>query len=788
MIKKFIFTFVLCTGLIAGSLYPMPKRALAQTETVVAFPGAEGFGAQSVGGRGGNVIEVTNLNDSGQGSFRACVTAQGPRTCVFRVGGTITTESKIVVTNPYLTIAGQTAPGGGITIRAAQSYYEEPLIISTHNVIIRFVRFRAGASAIPNSSRRSLTINNGAYNVIIDHCSFSWATDQPLLLSDGAHDITIQWSIISEALAHSTHFEGGVFREHSTGLSVSGKNYNSTAQTGNITIHHNLLAHNGGRNPQNAGFGLEDVVNNVIYNWGGQGFTTQDLHANVPSNIVNNYFQPGPNTSSYEIKASHVNPLMTGPQIYVSGNLGPHRTTDTQPNSNIVGNDSRIFMVTGRFPAPAVTTTSAVRAYQDVLAKAGTRLPMLDAVDKRILEEAKRGEGRIIDCVSANELRAPINCATRVHLTLTDYNKYRIYDPIDQTGWPVLAVGTPTQDSDHDGMPDSWEADHGLNPNVFDGEQDQNGNGYTNIEEYLDDLASPPGATTLILPSGSLNTKFPTYTWQRVFAATRYHLWVNAPSGNGYIKQWYEASAVCSSNTCSVTPAVPLSSGTYTWWIRASNFAGDAPWSRDMSFSLPDPPGAATVISPSENIIDTTPTYTWNKVNDATWYYLWVNAPSSNGYIKQWYEASAVCDNNTCAVTPDVELGTGIHTWWIRTWNVGDYGPWSDGMSFSPPGPPGAATLISPSENLSNPTPIYTWNKISDASWYYLWVSKVNADGSLTTVHSKWYDASTVCSDATCSFMPEVTLSAGEYRWWIQTWNDVGYGPWSSFESFTISP
>src|SRR5919106_7083867 len=170
MVQKLFFALVLCSGLISGSLYPMPGRALAQSGAVVAFPGAEGFGAQSVGGRGGKVIEVTNLNDSGPGSLRACVAAQGPRICVFRIGGTITTQSEIVVTNPYLTIAGQTAPGGGITLRAAQSYHEEPFVISTHDVIIRFVRFRAGASAIPNSSRRSLTINNGAYNVILDHC------------------------------------------------------------------------------------------------------------------------------------------------------------------------------------------------------------------------------------------------------------------------------------------------------------------------------------------------------------------------------------------------------------------------------------------------------------------------------------------------------------------------------------------------------------------------------------------------------------------------------------------
>ena len=455
---------------------------------VVAFPGAEGFGAQSLGGRGGTVIEVTNLNDSGSGSLRACVEARGPRICVFRVGGTITTQSEIIAANPYLTIAGQTAPGGGITLRASQNYHEEPFVISTHDVIIRFVRFRAGASATPNSSRRSMTVNFGAYNVILDHCSFSWATDQPLLLIDGVHNVTIQWSIISEGLALSTHFEDGSFEEHSTGLSVSGKNYNSTAQTGNITIHHNLLAHNGGRNPQNAGYGLEDVVNNVIYNWGRQAFTTQDLQADVPTNIVNNYFKAGIDSIGYEVQAHHNNKSMMGPRIYLSGNIGPNRSDDTQPNISIVKPGDRDFLVESPFPAPPVTTTTAKQAYQDVLANAGARVPSLDAVDKRIIEEVKLGGGRIIDCVSVNELTSPISCAARVYLSSSDYTRYGIHDPLDDMGWPVLAAGTPPQDSDHDGMPDNWETSHGLNPNADDSAQDRDGDGYTNLEEYLNDL------------------------------------------------------------------------------------------------------------------------------------------------------------------------------------------------------------------------------------------------------------------------------------------------------------
>ncbi|HLO15125.1 MAG TPA: hypothetical protein VK206_09870, partial [Anaerolineales bacterium] len=308
-------------------------------------------------------------------------------------------------------------------------------------------------------------------------------------LIDGVHDVTIQWSIISEGLSSSTHFEGS-FIAHSTGLSVSGKNFHSTAETGNISIHHNLIAHNGGRNPQNAGVGLEDVVNNVIYNWGRQAFGTQDLQANVPSNVVNNYFKIGFNTRGYEIIARHVNQQMTGPRIYVRGNLGPHRISDTQPDFNVVKPEDRIFIVNEPFPAAPVITTTAQQAYADVIAKAGTRIPMMDAVDKRIIEEVKRGEGRIIDCVSATELTSPIDCATRVYLSRTDYTKYGINDPLDDKGWPILDAGTPPQDSDHDGMPDNWEIAHHLNPNLDDSAQDRNGDGYTNIEEYINGLVS----------------------------------------------------------------------------------------------------------------------------------------------------------------------------------------------------------------------------------------------------------------------------------------------------------
>lgn len=179
------------------------RERAATASSVPAFPGAEGFGANSVGGRGGRVIEVTNLDDSGPGSLRAAIEADRPRTVVFRVGGTIELQSGLEITNPFITIAGQTAPGGGITLRNDPSNADTSLKIETHDVVIRYIRSRPGPSTELHGTLDAITIGNqegGTYNVIVDHSSFSWATDEVVNSWYDAHDITIQWSIVSEGL------------------------------------------------------------------------------------------------------------------------------------------------------------------------------------------------------------------------------------------------------------------------------------------------------------------------------------------------------------------------------------------------------------------------------------------------------------------------------------------------------------------------------------------------------------------------------------------------------------
>jgi glycoside hydrolase-like protein len=333
--------------------------------------------------------------------------------------------------------------------------------------------------------------------------------------------------------------------------------------------------------------------------------------------------------------------------------------------------------------------------------------------------------------------------------------------------------------------------------NKLGGTSPGNGN-FTTGEVYT--VNKPPEAATLISPSGNMGTDFmPTYTWNEISNATWYYLWVSKVNDNGSLTtvhtKWYDASLVCSRTTCTITPiGVTLSSGNYRWWIQTWNEGGYGPWSSLMDFSLPaiPPPGEATLVSPNGSIADTTPTYTWNKVNNATWYYLWVSRVNGDGSLTtvhtKWYDSPVVCGPSSCSIAPaGVTLSSGNYRWWIQTWNDGGYGPWTSAMNFSLEAP-GAATLVSPNGSIAATTPDYTWNKVNDSTWYYLWVSRVNGDGSLTTVYAKWYTSAEACSAGICSITPDVALSAGDYRWWIQTWNEAGYGPWSSFKNFTLSP
>lgn len=440
---------------IAGWL-PASDLQAVPAGAVKAFPTAEGFGAVAQGGRGGRVLEVTNLNDSGPGSLRAALAAAGPRTVVFRTGGTIVLRSPIRITEPYLTVAGQTAPGGGIAIRNDPVNTGPPLIVETHDVILRFLRVRPGPSDRPTCCLDGLQIGQGARAVIIDHGSFSWAVDEVLDAWYDAREITVQWSIVAEGLNRSSHEKG----RHSRGLLFGGEG-------GDYSIHHNLFAHNAQRNPLLApGTGIADVVNNVIYDPQSYVSHLDDSHGTVRVNYVGNLFLPGPRTNFPTLPLFALDAVSHpagagGFRLYLRGNLDElHRPDEALPEALAVEPADRRHLTDERHPAPLVRTTSAARAFAEVLARAGATLPERDAVDARIVREVRERTGTLVD------------------------------HPEEVGGWPALARGTAPTDADHDGMPDDWERREGLDPyDPADRNGDRDGDGYTNLEAYLNEVA-----------------------------------------------------------------------------------------------------------------------------------------------------------------------------------------------------------------------------------------------------------------------------------------------------------
>jgi len=424
---------------------------ISQAQLLPAFPGAEGFGAFARGGRGGRVYEVTHLGDSGPGSLRDAVEAEGPRIVVFRVSGTIALESNLTIRNPYITVAGQTAPGDGVCLRDAS------LGISADHVVIRFLRCRLGDRGRGGDA---IGIGSGRH-IILDHCSASWSLDEVLSSSTslpGLSDITVQWCFITEALNPENHGFGSLIR------GCHGARY---------SYHHNLYAHNRGRNPRPGNYDdpnphdqdpdglLLDFRNNVIYNWGGDaaGYNSDGsngVDSITRMNFVGNYYQSGADSDG-TLAFSERTPSA---QAYFAGNA-MNRIIPDDPWSLVSFHgfsDEALAAYQQATPidvAPVITD-DALTAYERVLAEAGATLPARDSVDERIVNGVRYGTGRIIN------------------------------DEDDVRGWPPLASGRIPRDADRDGMPDQWERRHGLSssdPDDRNADHDQDG--YTNLEEYL---------------------------------------------------------------------------------------------------------------------------------------------------------------------------------------------------------------------------------------------------------------------------------------------------------------
>ena len=454
---------------------------------VKAFPSAEGFGSKALGGRGGRVIEVTNLLDSGTGSLRACAESTGARTCVFRVSGTISLTKSISIkaANSLLTIAGQTAPGGGIQLK------NFGIVISygAHDVIVRHIRVRPGTDGSPQNINDcvgiliwSPTTSATTKNIIVDHVSLAWVCDDTLQVYGNTKNVTAQWSLVGEGLTKSDYVNNAGKGANSKGGLVGGGNMLTS-------FHHNMYIHTGSRNAYTKGgsggvLGMLDWRNNIVYNWKGcQGQLQigeynenfiQGNDASVFINFVGNKYFKGPDSPA-GCWLGQLGGRKT--KIYIKDNYSPFCTNGCTtlkdmkfsheestvwnqgvPTYNSPAPENQFRSLTA-FNAPPIKLT-ALSSLESVLTSSskgvGAIKPVRDSLDKRLINEFLTRTGNL------GRNGAP---------------------------YPQLASGVPPVDKDHDGMPDSWEVAHGLNPNNASDGSKLAPNGYTNLENYLNMIA-----------------------------------------------------------------------------------------------------------------------------------------------------------------------------------------------------------------------------------------------------------------------------------------------------------
>jgi pectate lyase len=419
----------------ACAIFLLIAPAVAKARTLEAFPGAVGYGRYAQGGRGGAVIAVTSLADSGPGTLRACIDASGPRTCVFRVGGVIRwTTERPVIRNPYITIAGQTAPGGGILItHAGGKFGVTPLVVkNTHDVVIRHLRVRLDNRGDTRAVDSGIIFEKSR-NVIFDHVSVSWAEDESIGGQGQNDNITISNSIMAEGL-----------RSHDKCALLSSDPITSQR----LTFTGNICAHNGDRNPDVNFFpgSCVDIVNNLVYNARSDFVEVWEQHGGSPVNIVGNYFKSGPNMVPGRYIVARQSVKATGrARIYLSGNH-IEGMIDREPSPYV----REALVQTPSCPV-AAPVIDAQQAYHRALTTAGA-FPR-DTVDKRVVKEVKEGSGKI--------RRAPGIL-------------------------PEIAEGKPYMDSDADGMADHWEKANGTDPNRNDAWGDEDGDGWANLDEFLD--------------------------------------------------------------------------------------------------------------------------------------------------------------------------------------------------------------------------------------------------------------------------------------------------------------
>ncbi len=425
--------------------------AAARTPPPIAFPGAEGHGRFSVGGRGGAVFHVYTLADSGPGSLRAAVEAKGPRTVIFDVGGTIVLQTPLKISQASITIAGQTAPGDGITLRG------QPLVIAADDVVVRYIRARLGDETRVQDDALSITRGR---RIMVDHVSASWSIDETLSAGsrynppeEGIYDLTVQWSLIAESLNVSVHLKG----RHGYGSLIRG------GYGARFSWHHNLWADHQARMPRPGNYNsaaldsqgpLFEFRNNVFYNWGaGRSGYNADTDSRSGYDFIANWYQAGPDSEG-TLAFCEDDPFA---RAFFADNA-MNGVVPADPWSLVGCAPPEGY----RSPVPladsGIVTDTAAVAYERVLAGAGASR-VRDAVDLRIVAGVRDRSGRLINSQT------------------------------DVGAWPNLKSGPAWVDSDGDGMPDHWERAHGFAPkDRADGAKDPDGDGFTNLEDWLNGL------------------------------------------------------------------------------------------------------------------------------------------------------------------------------------------------------------------------------------------------------------------------------------------------------------
>jgi len=455
---------------------------------IPAFPGAEGGGAYSFGGRGGRVIVVTSLEDSGPGTLRDALEQGGARIIVFNVAGIIHLKTPISVRAPYVTIEGQSAPGDGICVAG------ESVWIDTHDVVVRFMRFRRGATDV---TRRDDAFGGDPIgNIMMDHISGSWGLDE--VMSMYRHIYRDSKGVDEKLPTVNITIQNCMFAE---GLDTYNHAFGSTLGGLNSTFMRNLWADNISRNPSIGMFGDFGFFNNVIFNWWDRSADGGDNRSYF--NFINNYYKPGPITPldkpiGHRIikpEPGRVNGLKNVyGKVYVHGNIVEGNDAVTKDNWNggvQIGEQPDAGRLTDSirekepFPSAKFTLISAKDAYNYVLTNVGAFLPKRDAVDTRIIEQVKTGKIAYKDGMENNHGSDMLK-----HRLPDDSYKKGIITDVNQVGGYPEYKGTPYKDSDHDGMPDEYEIKHGLDPHDAKDAYayPKNGGGYTNIEIYLNSL------------------------------------------------------------------------------------------------------------------------------------------------------------------------------------------------------------------------------------------------------------------------------------------------------------